>query len=1250
MSAAPSVAGAQAPCPEATPTYTSNCGPTFVVPAWGDAGGWTDPSKYSTIRLADVNGDGKDELIARNDQGIEIYWFDTSLGQWRPQVVQVAGSAVPQALTDFRSPLPNEKPATDWTKPEYYSTIQTANLDGRPGEEVFGRFADGVHAYTYVPPQGTTDINGGSWQGIGGPAGFSDAVGGADPGIYPTIHSGVVQDGTTYIFGRRHPTPDNAGDLGLAVFQDGDWVLSAPKGPPNFAPAPAWGDAVCGQPACYLDVQGAAITTSPPDPHTGYQTIMQGVGQVLSRTSAGVGAWTLGSYDFWFAIGGAPDHAWTSVGPGFDIRTPGPFSDVPGAPDCPFSSNGASGDGSGDCLGSSPYYYETLRTADIDGQPGEELLARASDGLRVKRYNGHGYDSLATVTDLAGAGVPELTQQGLWASIRTGDINGDHKDEVLAITAGGLQAWSYDPGSNTWAKLPGSVGLLADPWLTQPENYATVQVGDVDGDGREDVIARGQFGIRTWFYNRRGTGGWERYLPDGYPDFPTPEQQAALTTLNGRGLGNIRDQWTEGTPDTTTLSELQDKLPGSLVGNCSNQTSLNPPAFGTCTPPAGSTGFTAGDWKTVVNQLLSEAYYAEKVLEQFNDLKTIRDGVFESESGTLPAIAADLQIAGAAGNTATFNMEGYFGGATGIAASIAGLEPVGGPEASAALWVASELFSMLPSPSDTATSTFQTTYAGLLNKFATVEDDMVDQWGSQQQQVLGDQSLLGLVGQLRSSRTWNPDIAGMLSASRQAFALETYQALLPTMYQRYVVTNCTDQASPYESLNCDLPTGDYVLGKSPNGTWLGPGLSTDPCPIWPPGSNVASCEYGQNPGQVPASVANIVWGPIADICNYKPPNKNTLWHFSCSLGVPTATSIGADSPGWTFSTTTGDPKLFYLSSARRPVSATPGVVRASTSGARASQAGSSARAERELLAPLRFRGRVRLLRALRLRRARVVVDRTLFEHGRREELARSRTGRRLRPFALRHAGGGVFTSQRRGRPRVRLELRRSGTRGDARIDLRLTRVRTRDIRTLCTVLPARISRAGRPLELETRLRLRDRGATRRITMRQRWRCVRDRKGEFTGIRPIKPKPTTARPGLAVRLGAPRVLASGRRATVLATVANQRRRRPSRVVSSLWDLRVTGSTGGPGRSTGFKQLRAGRSRTVRLTVPVSRGARGRVCVRVVVHATSARGASARRCVRIAGTPRVNGCAVSRKAACHPRRTATPLRAPHRRGMR
>ena len=76
---------------------------------------------------------------------------------------------------------------------------------------------------------------------------------------------------------------------------------------------------------------------------------------------------------------------------------------------------------------------------------------------------------------------------------------------------------------------------------------------------------------------------------------------------------------------------------------------------------------------------------------------------------------------------------------------------------------------------------------------------------------------------------------------------------------------------------------------------------------------------------------------------------------------------------------------------------------------------------------------------------------------------------------------------------------------------------------------------------------RRRGARSAITTRQRWRCVRDRKGEFTGIRPVKPTAPTARPGLAVRMGAPRVLGvRGAARPSLVTVANQRRRGPSRV--------------------------------------------------------------------------------------------------------
>src|SRR4051812_49470028 len=73
-------------CPSADQSSLGNCGPMFAVPSWTDAGGWNDPSQYSTIQLADLNGDGADELIGRSDAGVQIYRFDTTLGEWRPQI------------------------------------------------------------------------------------------------------------------------------------------------------------------------------------------------------------------------------------------------------------------------------------------------------------------------------------------------------------------------------------------------------------------------------------------------------------------------------------------------------------------------------------------------------------------------------------------------------------------------------------------------------------------------------------------------------------------------------------------------------------------------------------------------------------------------------------------------------------------------------------------------------------------------------------------------------------------------------------------------------------------------------------------------------------------------------------------------------------------------------------------------------------------------------------------------------------
>ena len=74
-------AGRAADCSLSDLDYNGACGPQFEIPAWGDGAGWTSPSKYSTIQLADLTGNGVDELIARNDDGIEIWtWSSTAAG------------------------------------------------------------------------------------------------------------------------------------------------------------------------------------------------------------------------------------------------------------------------------------------------------------------------------------------------------------------------------------------------------------------------------------------------------------------------------------------------------------------------------------------------------------------------------------------------------------------------------------------------------------------------------------------------------------------------------------------------------------------------------------------------------------------------------------------------------------------------------------------------------------------------------------------------------------------------------------------------------------------------------------------------------------------------------------------------------------------------------------------------------------------------------------------------------------------
>lgn len=52
------------------------------TPAWSDFSGWDQPRYYATIQLADIDGDGRAELLGRGPGGILVNHFDTATQAW----------------------------------------------------------------------------------------------------------------------------------------------------------------------------------------------------------------------------------------------------------------------------------------------------------------------------------------------------------------------------------------------------------------------------------------------------------------------------------------------------------------------------------------------------------------------------------------------------------------------------------------------------------------------------------------------------------------------------------------------------------------------------------------------------------------------------------------------------------------------------------------------------------------------------------------------------------------------------------------------------------------------------------------------------------------------------------------------------------------------------------------------------------------------------------------------------------------
>jgi hypothetical protein len=144
-----------------------------------DAEGYDEAKYYATIHSADIDGDGKDELLGRGLDGMYVFRYNAASNSWD--------------MVASNGPFPD---ALGWDDAKHYATIHSADINGDGRDELLGRAVAGMEAWGF-------DAASNSWVkgASGGP--FPDALGWDDAKHYATIHSGDFDgDGRDELMGR----------------------------------------------------------------------------------------------------------------------------------------------------------------------------------------------------------------------------------------------------------------------------------------------------------------------------------------------------------------------------------------------------------------------------------------------------------------------------------------------------------------------------------------------------------------------------------------------------------------------------------------------------------------------------------------------------------------------------------------------------------------------------------------------------------------------------------------------------------------------------------------------------------------------------------------------------------------------------------------------------------------------------------------------------------------------------------------
>jgi hypothetical protein len=348
----------------------------------------------------------------------------------------LTAGAQPSPTNGKHIALPQLSDGIGWKQPQYYSTIQTVDLDGDGQSEVLARWIDGLSIYRFA--------NGALLRHSRIPA-LSDRAGFDQPSWYATIHAAVLdprrkqadviareQDGV-HVFrydGVRHYWKEVGAHASIRPFADTD------------AGGTDWTQAKYYSTIQLVDVTG------------------DGAAELLGRGRSGMQAW------HWNPV----KESWTQ------LAAAGELADDQG-----FDQEA---------------YYDSVQFVDLDHDGIAELIARTSEGVQTYKWASNEWATINGSGPFADdAGM--LTGKR-YKSVRT-SMDATGQAWLYGLTSGSdgsaaieVHSWQQDH----W-QLARTIPLPGTGWDRESQS-ATLRAADIQGDATPEFVVRGRGGLQAY--------------------------------------------------------------------------------------------------------------------------------------------------------------------------------------------------------------------------------------------------------------------------------------------------------------------------------------------------------------------------------------------------------------------------------------------------------------------------------------------------------------------------------------------------------------------------------------------------------------------------------------------------------------------------------------------------------------------------------------------------------------------------------